>query len=124
MDPIILAKAHSGIAILVFIFYVIRGGLMLAGSSKLRSIVLTAINHSLVLILVLMGLYTAHLKGISFSDSFILTKITCLVLFVLLGGVALKQGLSKAMATILWLLGLAAISYAWMLGKHIVSPLF
>jgi len=124
MDPTVLAKAHSGIAILIFIFYVVRGGLMLSDSAKLRSLVLTAFSHSLLVILLLMGLYTAHLKSISFTDGFVLTKITCLVLFILLGGMSLKQGLSKAVAIILWLLGLASITYAWMLGNHLVPTFF
>jgi len=124
MDPTVLAKAHSGIAILIFVFYFIRGGLMLASSAKLRSIILTAISHTLVLILILLGLYTAHLKGIAFTSGFVLTKLSCLILFVLLGGMSLKQGLSKAVAIMLWLLGLAAIAYAWMLGNHLVPAIF
>ncbi len=124
MDPFVLAKAHSGIAILVALFYIIRGGLMLASSARLSSVVLTAINHTLVLVLVLLGLYTAHLKDIPFSNSFIITKIICLLAFVILGGVALKQGLSKAVASVLWLLGLAALAYAYMLGKHLVPAFF
>ncbi len=124
MDPYILAKSHSGIAILVALFYIIRGGLMLASSASVRSVVLTAINHSLVLIMILLGLYTAHLKGIPFSNSFIITKIICLVLFVILGGVAIKQGLTKTVAIILWLLGLAAFTYAYLLGKQIVPVFF
>jgi len=124
MDPYILAKAHSGIAILVALFYIIRGGLMLASSAKVRSVVLTAINHSLVLIMILLGLYTTHLKGIPFSNSFIITKIICLTVFVVLGGVAIKQGLTKMVATILWLLGLAAFIYAYLLGKQIVPAFF
>jgi len=97
MDPIFLTKMHSGIAILVILSYVIRGGLMLSNSAILRSIIFTAINHSLVLLLVFLGSYT---------------------------GVALKQGLSKSIAIILWLLGLASITYAWMLGKHVVPAFF
>jgi len=124
MDPTVLAKAHSGIAILVFIFYIIRGGLMLASSARLRSIVLTSISHSLVLILILLGLYTAHLKGIPYTNEFVITKISCVILFILLGGFSLKQGLSKGVAVILWLLGLAAIAYAWMLGNHLVPAFF
>lgn len=123
MDPTVLAKAHSGIAILVIVFYIIRGGLMLAGSMKARSIVLTVISHSLFLILILLGLYTAYLKGIPLSHGFILTKITCLTIFVVLGGIALKKGLSKIVASILWLIGLSALIYAWLLGKQIV-PIF
>jgi len=124
MDPYVLAKSHSGIAIFVIVLYLVRGGLMLASSAKLRSVVLTAVNHTLVLVMVLLGLYTAHLKGIPLSSSFIITKITCLLAFVILGGVALKQGLTKTVATILWLLGLAALAYAYMLGKHIVPAFF
>ena len=124
MDPYVLAKAHSGIAILVALLYIFRGGLMLASSAKLRSVVLTAVNHTFVLVLVLLGLYTAYLKGISFSNGFIITKIICLLAFVILGGVALKQGLSKSVATILWLLGLAALIYAYLLGKQITPAFF
>lgn len=124
MDPTVLAKAHSGIAILVFVFYIIRGALMLAGSAKVRSLILTAISHSLVLILALMGLYTAYLKGIPFSNGFVLTKITCLISFVILGGIAVKQGLTKGVALFLWLLGLAAVSYAWLLGKQLAPAFF
>jgi len=124
MDPYVLAKAHSGIAIFVIVLYLVRGGLMLASSPKLRSVVLTAVNHTLVLVMVLLGLYIAHLKGIPFSNSFILTKIICLLVFVILGGVAIKQGLTKTVATILWLLGLAALVYAYMLGKQIAPAFF
>lgn len=124
MDPYILAKAHSGIAILVALLYIIRGGLMLANSDKIRSVVLTAINHSLVLIMVLLGLYTTHLKGISFNNSFVITKILCLTLFVILGTLAIKQGLSKMTAITLWVIGLAAFAYAYLLGKQIVPAFF
>ena len=124
MDPYVLAKSHSGIAIFVIVLYLVRGGLMLASSAKLRSVVLTAVNHTLVLVMVLLGLYTAHLKGIPFSNSFIITKIICLLAFVILGGVAIKQGLTKIAATILWLLGLAALVYAYLLGKQIVPVFF
>ena len=124
MDPYVLAKAHSGIAILVVLFYIIRGGLMLASSARLNSVVLKAVNHTLVLILILLGLYTAHLKGIPFSNSFIITKIVCLLVFVILGGVALKQGLTKTVASALWLIGLAAFAYAYLLGKQIAPAFF
>ncbi len=124
MDPTVLAKAHSGVAIFVFIFYFILGGLMLASSAKVRSFILTTIFHFLVLVLVLLGIYNAYLKGYSVTDGFVITKISCLFLFTLLGGMSLKQGLSKTAAIILWLLGLAAIVYAWMVGNHLVPVIF
>jgi len=123
MDPSILAKVHSGIALLVIVLYIVRGGLMLASSSILRSVILTAVTHTTVLILILMGLYTAYSKGIPFTNSFVITKIICITLFILLGGVALKQGLPKLIAIILWILGLIALIYALSLGYKL-APVF
>lgn len=124
MDPVVLTKAHSGIAILVMLFYLIRGGLMIANSPKARSVLLIAISHTLALVLLLLGLYTAHLKGFSFSDGFLISKITCFIGFILLGTISLKQGLGKPVAFALWFLGLATLAYAWMLGKGLVPAFF
>lgn len=124
MDVSVLAKAHSGIAILVILTFLLRGGLMIAGSAKLRSVVLTAISHTFLLVLILLGLYIAHSKGILFSDSFVITKLICLALFVLFSIFAFKQGLSKVTATVLWLLALASLVYAYLFGNHLVPAFF
>ena len=63
-------------------------------------------------------------QKLSFADGFVLSKIISLLLFVALGVIALKQGLSKSIASVLWLLGLAAFAYAYLLGRHILVPLF
>jgi len=124
MDVNVLVKAHSGIAILVIFTFLIRGGLMIAGSAKLRSVVLTSISHTFLLVLILLGLYIAHLRDIPFSNGFVITKLICLGLFVLFSIFAFKQGLSKVSATIIWLLALATLVYAYLFGNHLVPAFF
>jgi len=71
-----------------------------------------------------LGVYLGFSKQLSFADGFVLTKIVGLLLFVAFGVIALKQGLSKPVASVLWLLGLAAFVYTYLVATHKVVPLF
>jgi len=124
MDIMILTKAHSGIAGLALLIYVVRGVMMLASSSKTNSRGILGIASIITLILFGLGVYVALTKHLSFADSFVLTKIIGILLFVALGTVALKQGLSKPVAIVLWLLGLAVFIYTYLIGMHKLVPFF
>lgn len=124
MDLSLLIKAHSGIAIVTLLIYIIRGVMMLANSSKTNSRGLLAVASLFTLLLFGLGVYLGFMQKLSFADGFILTKIISLLLFVAFGVIALKQGLSKPIASVLWLLGLAAFIYASLIGSHILPPLF
>ena len=124
MDISLLIKAHSGIAIVTLLIYIIRGVMMLANSSKTNSRGLLAVASLFTLLLFGLGVYLGFMQKLSFADGFILTKIISLLLFVAFGVIALKQGLSKPTASILWLLGLAAFIYSSLIGSHILLPLF
>ena len=124
MDLSLLIKAHSGIAIVTLLIYIIRGLMMLSNSSKTNSRGLLAVASLFTLLLFGLGVYLGFMQKLSFADGFILTKIISLLLFVAFGVIALKQGLSKPIASILWLLGLAAFIYASLIGSHLLLPLF
>ena len=124
MDISVLIKAHSGIAMLVLLIYVVRGVMMLASSTKTNSRGVLGIASLVTLLLFGLGVYVAFTKHISFADSFVLTKIIGLLLFVAFGTVALKQGLSKLVASILWLIGLAIFIYTYLIGMHKLTPFF
>ena len=124
MDLSLIIKAHSGIAIVTLLIYIIRGVMMLANSSKTNSRGLLAVASLFTLLLFGLGVYLGFMQKLSFADGFILTKIISLLLFVAFGVIALKQGLSKSIASVLWLLGLAAFIYASLIGSHILLPLF
>ena len=124
MDLSLLIKAHSGIAIAVLIIYIVRGVMMLANSTKTNSAVVLSIASIFTLLLFGLGVYIGFAQKLSFADGFILTKIISLLLFVAFGTIALKKGLSKTMASGLWLLGLVAFVYAALIASHKISPLF
>jgi len=124
MDLTLLIKAHSGIAIVVLIIYIVRGVMMLASSTKTNSAIVLSIASIFTILLFGLGVYIGFGQKLSFADGFILTKIISLLLFVAFGTIALKQGLSKAVASGLWLLGLFAFVYSALIGTHTVAPLF
>ena len=124
MDLSLLIKAHSGIAIAVLIIYIIRGAMMLANSPKTNSAAVLSIASIFTLLLFGLGVYIGFAQNLSFADGFILTKIISLLLFVAFGTIALKKGLSKAVASGLWLIGLVAFIYASLIATHKLAPLF
>ena len=124
MDIYALTKAHSGMAYLVLLIYVIRGVMMLAGSTLKNSRAVLTIASVTTLALFGLGVFIAFEKQLSFADGFVLTKIIGLLLFVAVSVIALKQGLSKSIASILWLLGLAIFAYTYLIATHKLAPLF
>ena len=124
MDLSLLIKAHSGIAIAALIIYIVRGVMMLANSTKTNSALVLSITSVFTILLFGLGVYIGFVQKLSFADGFILTKIISLLLFVAFGTIALKQGLSKSVASGLWLLGLTAFIYASLIATHKIAPLF
>ena len=124
MDLPLLIKVHSGIAIVALLIYIIRGVMMLANSSKTNSRSVLAIASVFTLLLFGIGVYLGFMQKLSFADGYMLTKIISLLLFVAFGVIALKQGLSKPVASALWLLGLTAFIYAYLIGSNTLTPLF
>jgi len=124
MDINIILKAHSGMAMLVLLIYIIRGIMMLANSRLTNSRLLLSVAAITTIALFGLGVYLGFLKHLSFADGFIMTKIIGLLLFVAFGTIALKQGLSKLVASILWLIGLAAYVYTYLIATHKLTPFF
>lgn len=124
MDLNVLVKAHSGIAYLALLIYVVRGIMMLAGSTLTNARWMLGIASIITLVLFGMGVFVAFQKHLNFADGFVMTKIIGLLLFVAFGTIALKQGLSKPIASGLWLLGLFAFFYTFLIATHKLAPLF
>jgi len=124
MDLNVLVKAHSGIAYLALLIYVVRGIMMLAGSTLTNARWMLGITSVITLVLFGMGVFVAFQKHLNFAEGFVMTKIIGLLLFVAFGTIALKQGLSKSVASGLWLLGLFAFIYTFLIATHKLAPLF
>jgi uncharacterized membrane protein SirB2 len=59
----------------------------------------------------------------SFANSWVMSKLIGTLLFVSFSVVALKAGVAKPTAILLWLLALAAFVYTFALAKGLLDPI-
>lgn len=123
-QEILIQKGHIIIAGMVLLVYIIRGAMMLAGSAAVNSRSVLAISSLLTILLFASGVYMGFAKHLSFADGFVLSTILSFLLFVIFGVIALKHGLPKIIASILWVLGLLAYIYAALIASRTITPLF
>ena len=123
-EEMLVTNGHIIIAGLVLLVYIIRGGMMLVGTAAVNSKTVLAISSILTILLFASGVFMGFAKHLSFADGFMLSVLISFLLFVIFGVIALKQGLPKAIASILWVLGLAAFVYAALIASKIIEPLF
>jgi len=123
-QEVLIQKGHIAIAGMVLLVYIIRGAMMLAGAAAVNSRSVLAISSVLTVLLFASGVYMGFAKHLSFADGFILTTIAGFLLFVIFGVIALKQGLPKIIASILWVLGFLAYVYTALIASKIIAPFF
>ena len=123
-QEILIQKGHIIIAGMVLLIYFIRGAMMLAGATAVNSRSVLAISSLLTILLFASGVYMGFAKHLSFADGFVLSTILGFLLFVIFGVIALKHGLPKIIASILWVLGLLAYIYAALIASKTIDPLF
>ena len=119
-----ILQVHLIIGALALLVFVVRGIMMLAGSKAVNSRGILAIAAVFTILLFVSGVYMGFGAKLSFADGFMLSKIIGLLLFVAFGVIALKLGLSKPVASVLWLLGLGAFIYTYLIGAKLLTPLF
>jgi uncharacterized membrane protein SirB2 len=124
MDVALMIKVHAILALISIVVYIIRGGLMLTGSAAVNSKLLLAGASASMLLLLVTGIVAVIMVGLPFTSGFVILKIIGLVAYVALGIVALKPGMAKGSSILLWLLGLAAFAYAFLMAKGMVPVLF
>jgi len=114
-------NTHFVLALVSVTVYFIRGGMMLANYTSRSMIAIASIT---TLILFATGLALVFTSDtMSFANSWVMTKMVGMLLYVFFGVIALKEGLSKPIAIILWLLGLALFAYTGAIAKGILSPI-
>lgn len=111
-----LLTSHLVIIGLSLLIYLIRGGLMLADKT---SSVMTSLAALTSLGLFGTGVAMVFMTAdISFANSWVISMMIGFLLYVTFGVIALKSGLSKPVAIILWLLGLAAFAFTFLLAMN------
>ncbi|HIO91835.1 MAG TPA: hypothetical protein EYG68_03205 [Leucothrix mucor] len=117
----VMHNTHFILVLVSLLVYFIRGAMMLAGNTSKSMMTLAAVT---TLILFGTGLALVFSSDtMTFANSWVMTKMVGTLLYVFFGVIALKSGLSKTVAIILWLLGLAAFAYTFAIAKGLLSPI-
>src|SRR5215207_681820 len=91
-----LRHAHIGFAILSIGFFIVRGGMMLAGSPWLQAPALRILPHAIdTLLLTTALMLTTVIHQYPFTTGWLTMKVLLLVAYILLGSIAIKRGRTR-----------------------------
>ena len=109
---LLLRHAHIGCAILTIALFVLRGGLMLADSPWQRIVVLRYLPHVIDTVLLTTALMlTTVIHQYPFSTGWVTMKVVLLVVYIVLGSIALKRGRTKRIRTAALVAALLTIGF-------------
>ena len=109
---LVLRNVHIACAILTITLFVFRGGLMLANSPWQQNVVLRYLPHAVDTVLLTTALMlTTVIHQYPFAVGWLTTKVALLVVYIVLGSIALKRGRTKAIRVAAFVAALATIGY-------------
>lgn len=119
----LIIKVHAIVALFSIAIYLIRGIWMLTNNPAVTGKAALASASLSMLILLGTGLWLAFVSTAHGVDNFVIIKAVGLIVYVVLGVIALKPGLGKAAAIILWLAGAATFAYTFLFAKNLLPAI-
>jgi uncharacterized membrane protein SirB2 len=113
-----LRAAHIGLALLSVTIFILRGGLMLADSPARHSPWLrypSMLVDTLLLTAALM--LTTIIHQYPFTTGWLTTKVVLLVVYVVLGSIALKRGKTRGVRIVAFLAALLAVGFLFTVAR-------
>jgi uncharacterized membrane protein SirB2 len=93
---LLLRHVHIGCAVLTIVLFVLRGGLMLVESTWQRNVVLRYLPHVVDTVLLTSALMlTTVIHQYPFSTGWLTAKVVLLVVYIVLGSIAIKRGRTR-----------------------------
>jgi uncharacterized membrane protein SirB2 len=112
MDYNALKAVHVGAVGVTLGLFLLRGAWMMAGSPLLRRRWVRIVPHVVDTVLLVSAIWLAiEVRQSPFRDGWLTAKILGLLLYVVLGSVALKRGRTKAMRAGAFAAALAVFAY-------------
>ncbi len=116
-----LHNIHFILGLLLLLLYIVRGAFMFKDNLSQAMQSLSAVLDLMLFGTGLALVFASH--TMSFANSWVMTKIMGTLFFVAFAVMAFKTGQKKSTAIILWLLGLFAFIYTFIVAKGLVDPL-
>lgn len=107
-----LRHLHIGCAILTISLFAFRGGLMIAGSPLLGSRVMRFVPMAVDTVLLATALMlTAVIHQYPFATGWLTMKAALLVVYIVLGSIALRRGRTRAVRTAAFVAALVTVGF-------------
>jgi len=107
-----LRHAHIACAVLTITLFVLRGGLMLAESPWQQNVVLRYLPHAVDTVLLTTALMlTTVIRQFPFSTDWLTMKVLLLVVYIVLGSIALKRGRTRRIRIAAFLAALLTVAF-------------
>ena len=107
-----LRHTHIACAILTVTLFVLRGGLMIADSPWQRNVVLRYLPHAVDTVLLTTALMlTTVIRQFPFSTGWLTMKVLLLVVYIVLGSIALKRGRTRRTRIAAFLAALLTVAF-------------
>lgn len=107
-----LRHVHIACAILTIALFVLRGGLMLASSPWQQNVVLRYLPHVVDTVLLTTALMlTTVIRQYPFAAGWLTTKVVLLVVYIVLGSIALRRGRTRPVRIAAFVAALVTVGY-------------
>jgi uncharacterized membrane protein SirB2 len=107
-----LRHMHIACAILTVTLFVLRGGLMIADSPWQRNVVLRYLPHAVDTVLLMTALMlTTVIRQFPFSTGWLTMKVLLLVVYIVLGSIALKRGRTRRIRIAAFVAALLTVAF-------------
>ena len=107
-----LRHTHIACAILTVTLFVLRGGLMIADSPWQRNVVLRYLPHAVDTVLLTTALMlTTVIRQFPFSTGWLTMKVLLLVVYIVLGSIALKRGRTRRIRVAAFVAALLTVAF-------------
>ena len=107
-----LRHTHIACAILTITLFVLRGGLMIADSPWQRNVVLRYLPHAVDTVLLTTALMlTTVIRQFPFSTGWLTMKVLLLVVYIVLGSIALKRGRTRRIRVAAFVAALLTVAF-------------
>lgn len=126
MNFMLIKHFHMSCAAISFTLFFLRGIWSFTGSSIMQQRWVKVVPHVMDTLLLVSALVLAFtIQQYPFVDSWLTAKFFGLVLYILLGSIALKHGKSKAVRIFAWLGALTIFAYIVMVAiRHNPFPFY
>jgi len=107
-----LRHIHITCAILTIALFVLRGGLMLVDSPWQRNVVLRYLPHAVDTVLLTTALIlTTVVHQFPFATGWLTAKVLLLIVYIVLGSIALKRGRTRQVRVVAFVAALATVAF-------------